>query len=274
MAKQYGDSSILRMYNLLHDMTIYWNDSYGTFSQATGTGASMAEIMKLFGRDYWTQSYPPVDKVRFPLGPPWTEQLYQGWDGVLVADARPAMSAHGYAVGLGTTYYPPDIATRPGIVRAREIDPDQLVYVYGDTAGSNQTIGTLTHLGTLDSSTRHLLMNQYGQYPTYRLIVVNATTAEATPTVHVAALVLDHLSSTSGTGGGTVILHGSGFGQTPGEVTVGGVKLVEHGYLQVWSDKWISVEMPLLAPGEVDVRVQTAEGIWIPDVLKFTYVDN
>ena len=55
------------------------------------------------------------------------------------------MSAHGYSIAVSEAQarY---VAGRPAIVRARTIGPDQLVYVYGDTAASDKAIGTPTHM--------------------------------------------------------------------------------------------------------------------------------
>jgi len=273
MARQYGDSSILSMYQLLSVNPLYWYDSYGTFS--TATGAPMAEIMTLFGRDYWTQSYSPVDVPGFPQGPPWTPRWFAVWDGAFIEDPRPAMSAHGYAVGVAANQAS-YVVGRPGIVRVRAIGPDQLVYVYGDTAALDRPIGTLTYIGMLDATTRHLTLNPYDRYPTYRLIVVNGTTAEATPSLHVVVPYLSPLLQASGStaGGYSIHVNGRGFGESAGTVTIGGVALTQGAGIEWWNDTAIRITVPPHPAGDVDVRVQTAEGILVPETRKFTYIDE
>ena len=190
------------------------------------------------------------------------------------------MSSQGYSVGVDAAFRP-SIVSRKAVARATGLQPDQYVFIYGDTSAPGEVVGTLTQLAVLGGYDAAVIDGYFGSHASYRLVFVNVSEASTSASVQ---LVVPHLASVSPNagskdGGYQVTLAGNGFGPIAGTVTVGPSTLLPDyvtpdGGIVSWSDTQIVIQRPGSAsPGSVNVQVTTAEGV-LTEALPFQYLDS
>ena len=63
LTKTYGDDTIRALYRQAEqwESDLHWHKVHKQLADASG--ASMSEITRQFGRDYWEQSFAPMDRI-------------------------------------------------------------------------------------------------------------------------------------------------------------------------------------------------------------------
>jgi hypothetical protein len=272
LGKTFGDAKMVNVYKELSGDPTQWYDTYGTLTEAFVT--DMPTIASLFGTDYWRQSYDPIKGMA--LDAQSTHVEYADWNGVTLAQTRPAYSSQRFTVPAASAFAAAQLAGRPLVVRATGLGGSQKALVYGDPASPNAPPSqSMTLLATLDVTNTSATLGAWGAggAKCYRVIVLNYSDAAAAPQVRLVSPHIASLSPASGSNAGfyPVTINGSGFGAVKGTVTVGGVALIPAAVYS-WSDSSITFTQRSVSPttGAMDVQVQTSEGA-LSDTAAFTF---
>ena len=263
-----GPTVVRKLYEKLGSQTGYNPDSYTILEEITGS--TMENIIRDFSFDFWAQKFAPINLRSLP----WGINRIAGWEGLFILDSRPPLSSKGYAVAP-TDAWKPTIASREGVIRALRLGEGQQVQVFGVSQPSDAPPGMQTLLGTLDWQHPGLKLNSFGAYPWYRLISVNTSrTNTSNVTLEVVAPDINRIYPESAPrwGGGTVSIHGSGFGAAPGKVLFGSQEFtLANGGIANWWASTVEINLPAGTYGQqVTIRVITAENV-NSDTATFTY---
>ena len=260
LGKTFGDAKIVNIYKELSGDPTQWYDTYGTLTEAFVT--DMPTIASLFGQAFWQQNYDPLQGMA--LDALSTHKEVVDWNGVTLAEARPAYSSQRFTVSASA--FAAQLAGRPLVARASGLGANQKALVYADPAlPVAPPTQPMTLLATLDftSPTAYLGAWGAGGARCYRVIVLNYGDAAASPQVRLVSPHIASLAPSSGknTGGYGVTIAGSGFGGVKGGVTVGGVAIAAAS-ITSWTDTSISFTQRNVSPatGAQDVQVQAPEG--------------
>jgi hypothetical protein len=254
---------ILKMYQGLIGDPRYWYLSRNLVAKETGS--PFATTFTDFSLDYWQQNYEPI--AGLPFGTTQVGEL-NGPSGKTFSISRPRYSSDRYSIAADPVYKA-QIANRHAVIRATGLTTSVNVYVYGDKSSGPYSPPdpqkSMTLLGMLIAAAPNAPLGSgyFGDYTSYRLIVINTSDSDASLSIRVVVPHIEGMSPNSGkkTGGYYVTLNGYGFGPQAANSMVSVMGTSQE--ILEWSDTRIKFKMMSNLPfsGLFPVAVTTAEDV-------------
>ncbi len=261
LAWHYDAGTIGDIYDLLILQPTRWYDAPGTLGEVTGD--VFPSLYAAFARDFWSQAFPPVDRLDLDgamaaCTGTTPARLDLDAAGARIDAQRPARSS--VRQGIRTTdAFATAAQGRDLVVRLAAGADSGDAHVFRDPSCSTTPPVSFPHAAWLKADTPNRLLGKVGESACYQVVVINWSQAATRMAVEVVAPTITGLSPPQGSnaGGYAVTIPGRGFGATPGTVTIGGFPLAPTS----WSDTSISVTMPDMgtALGAWIIAVTTAE---------------
>jgi hypothetical protein len=244
---------LLKIYQALEWSPSNWADAHGVLTSECGQ--TPGALVYDFGEDYWTQTFPPVQGLAIGASP----KTWSDWAGISVPASVAKLASTRLDVRFDPTFKP-SLAGRQ--VVARLSNPgDTVVRIHGDTVPPTAPVGTLTDLATLSSGRGAVILGDVSAFTSMRAVIIHPTSSASTnPTLRIVAPHVAQLVPSQGrpSGGYTVTVNGTGFGNSTGKAYVSGFAQTVNS----WADGSVTFQMfnAGTSQGEWDVRLETVEG--------------
>jgi hypothetical protein len=258
-------NSVRKMYEALDGHPLNWEDHYGVV--ATACGKDVGTLYRGFARDYWLQNFDPVMQADLhtrmvETGKTVAYSMDESGD-VSFSDSRPVMSSIRFSIeptaGCVTKF-----TGRAAVIRFG-VNSDAVLYeasVYGDRAGATFVPSNPSAITTFSSGNGSFKLSNPAAYRTYRFILANSSKLKAfAPSIRMVYPTITSLSPSNGpkAGGYTVVIYGTGFGDTAGTLNIAGSPVTTTK----WTDTEVRFTMPNVGDNTTswNITLRTAEDV-------------